>query len=83
MTMKTTDRTGSRLQVLTEALGQLGYEPGAPKHCREAALLDSQAYQEATCPECGHLGLDLHPFRRGRVYKALCSCHGCGFATEA
>jgi hypothetical protein len=69
---------------LEKELSRRGWEDGAPPHLPAAALdIDLRTYRRMRCGGCGHRGHAVRPLRRGRDYRLLCTCRGCGRQTEA
>jgi hypothetical protein len=67
---------------LSDALEQLGYEPGAPEHITAATLrIDATTCKRRRC-RCGHRGLDFVPWHRGPSYRATATCPACLAAEE-
>lgn len=76
-------RTIRTLQDIIDAGELVGYEPGTPPPGPLAgAEIDADVCAHAHCPECGHDGLDYHPFVAPGSYRAFAVCPVCGAASE-
>jgi hypothetical protein len=66
------------LEVLPSLTGDLaseGWQPGAPGHVTAETLrIDASCCREMECPECGHPGMQFHPWHLGGRYKAVAAC---------
>jgi len=58
------------------ALTQHGWVKRWPAN-REAAEIDYDVCRESECHECGHDGMQYHPFHNGPSYRAFCVCSAC------
>lgn len=67
---------GHRWSYETEDLRAQGYRPGAP--AAEAAEIDGGVCRAGTCRDCGHAGLEYHPYWRPGSYRAYARCPRCG-----
>ncbi|GIV82242.1 MAG: hypothetical protein KatS3mg051_1596 [Anaerolineae bacterium] len=69
-------------QIRMELLAQ-GYRRGAPER---AYMYDEPLCTRATCSNCGHQGLEYHPYCRyeqGRIsYRAFAVCPTCHLEEE-
>jgi len=60
-----------------------GFSPGPPKHVSAVSIaIDREVAAGAECDVCGRLGMRLHAYHRGNVYKAIARCPNCNHATE-
>jgi hypothetical protein len=73
------------LEVVPSLTGDLlaaGWQPGAPAHVTAVTLrIDAELCRGLECSECGHKGMQFHPWHLGARYKAVavygwlaCSC---------
>lgn len=70
------------------AAGELdGYRPGVPTH--GGVDIDREVCREATCPDCGQVGLAARFFKQHPMpawkslsYRAFWSCPQCGASEE-
>jgi hypothetical protein len=40
----------------------------------ETLAVDAELCREMACPECGHKGMQFHPWHLGQRYKAIADC---------
>jgi hypothetical protein len=60
-----------------------GYAPGAPPTLTAWCLqIDQGLARRSLCPICRCRGLDFRPFHKGRLYRIVCCCLGCGYEEE-
>lgn len=62
-----------------------GYKPGTPQPgLIDGASIDARVCSESKCDNCGHKGMEYHPFVRDepRSYRAFAVCPECGEAFE-
>jgi len=73
-------RNAADFAILAGELLAVGYQPQAPTP--GAARIDTQFAADATCAECGAVGLAYQPFSRADSYIAFVHCQECGAAEE-
>ena len=60
-----------------------GYQPGPPPPGPfNGPDIDRDVCREARCCQCGHAGLEFHPFTRPGSYRAFAVCPSCQTAQE-
>lgn len=76
-------RSVTTLQNLIDAGVLAGYKPGAPPPGPLGGPeIDAEGCAHAHCPECGHAGMEYHPFIAPGSYRAFAVCPVCGSAYE-
>jgi len=71
------------LQDIMDSGDLQGYEPGSPPPGPfMGPEVDAEVCAQAHCPDCGHLGMEYHPFVCPGSYRAFAVCPKCGSASE-
>ena len=72
-------------EEFVQGLLNAGLEPGTPpvRGLGSGSVVDLEACEESRCPDCGHHGLEYHPFYSPvEGYVAIARCPDCGYWEE-